>query len=37
MFPGILGQKMCPEKKLENVFFPKINVAIVGWQEPSQV
>ena len=26
-----LGQKICPEKKLENGFFPKIDVAIVGW------
>ena len=28
---AFLGQKICPEKKLENGFFPKIDVAIVGW------
>ena len=26
-----MGQKICPEKKLENGFFSKIDVAIVGW------
>ena len=26
-----MGQKICPEKKLENGFFLKIDVAIVGW------
>ena len=30
---AFLGQKICPEKKLENGFFPKIDVAIVGWRQ----
>ena len=28
-----MGQKICPEKKLENGFFSKIDVAIVGWHQ----
>ena len=33
MFSGIFeSKKICPEKKLENGFFPKIDVAIVGWR-----
>ena len=28
---AFLGQKICPKKKLENGFFSKIDVAIVGW------
>ena len=27
-----MGQKLCPEKKLDNGFFPKIDVALVGWR-----
>ena len=29
---AFLGQKICPEKKLENGFLPKIDIAIVGWR-----
>ena len=32
MVAGIFGQKICPEKKLENGFLPKIDIAIVGWR-----